>query len=231
MEQSISVKRGLLLGAAALLMALLSAYTPQRAYADGGNTSLVHACVNRSTQQVRIVGPNDACNPLGETSLHWVMTGPQGPPAPAGQPGATTCPTGMVSCGPAGCTNLAGDVRNCGTCGRVCPAAANANNVCTAGTCGISCRQGFANCNGNAADGCEANLAASVSSCGACGRVCAAGRTCTNGACVGGSAVCPAGMAYCGGLSCTNITTDVRNCGTCGRVCPTGSACVGGVCR
>ena len=185
MEQSISVKRGLLLGAAALLMALLSASTPQRAYADGGNTSLVHACVNRSTQQVRIVGPNDACNPLGEISLHWVMTGPQGPLAPAGQPGATTttCPVGTVSCGPAGCTNLASDVRNCGTCGRVCPAAANANNVCTTGVCGISCRPGFANCNLNLADGCETNVTSSVNNCGACGRACFFGQVCVAGNC------------------------------------------------
>lgn len=131
MEQSITVKRGLLLGTAALLMALLSASTPERTYADGGNASLVHACVDRWTQ-VRIVGSNDACDP-GERSLHWVMTGPQGPAglgparAPGGlvgppTPAAPDCGPGWIACG-GKCFKPEGfraDRQNCGRCGRVC---------------------------------------------------------------------------------------------------------------
>lgn len=40
-------------------------------FADGGDATLIHACVKKVNGQVRIVGPGDACLP-SESSLHWV---------------------------------------------------------------------------------------------------------------------------------------------------------------
>ena len=38
--------------------------------ADGGDPTLIHACVKKVNGQVRIVGPDDGCLP-SESSLHW----------------------------------------------------------------------------------------------------------------------------------------------------------------
>jgi hypothetical protein len=40
--------------------------------------------------------------------------------------------------------------------------------------CNIACNNGWANCNLNAADGCETNIQTSVSNCGVCGNDCLA---------------------------------------------------------
>jgi hypothetical protein len=114
-NESFVAPRRALPGFVTVLLLFLGAAGPMKADADGGNPNLVHACVNRWIQ-VRIVGPNDACDP-GERSLHWVLTGPEGP---APQPGQATCPTGSVVCGGAGCINVMTDVTNCGGCGRAC---------------------------------------------------------------------------------------------------------------
>lgn len=45
-------------------------------FADGGNPTLMHACVKKQNGQVRIVEPNDNCLPL-ESSQHWAV-GTQG---------------------------------------------------------------------------------------------------------------------------------------------------------
>lgn len=198
------------------ILTLFGAVVPMTAVADGGNASLVHACVDRRTQ-VRIVGPSDACDP-GERSMHWVLSGPEGP---APQPGPTSCPAGTANCG-AGCVNVTTDVRNCGACGRAC----QQGQACTAGTCqniGGACPAGTANCGG----GC-ANIVTDTQNCGACGVRCAPGAACVNGACR--MTTCPAGMANCG-AGCVNVVTDVRNCGACGRACQPGQACTAGVCR
>ena len=46
-------------------------------YADGGDTSLVHACV-KANGTVRITSANASCD-AHETAVHWRITGPQGP--------------------------------------------------------------------------------------------------------------------------------------------------------
>lgn len=52
------------------------------------------------------------------------------------------------------------------------------------GTCTIQfCTAGFADCNAQAADGCEANVNTDTNNCGACGRVCGAGKICVSGIC------------------------------------------------
>src|SRR5262249_7857064 len=66
-----------------------------------------------------------------------------------------------------GCeTNLNTNLNNCGTCGNVC-VVANGTPECVHGACVIaSCNNGFGDCNGNSADGCETNLNTNVNNCG-----------------------------------------------------------------
>src|SRR5262249_32571394 len=124
---------------------------------------------------------------------------------------------------------------NCGACGHVC-VAANGTPTCNGGTCGISsCSAGFANCDGNPANGCETNTTTDVNNCGSCGQVCSPLNdtpACVNGVC---ASVCNAGFANCNGNPAngceTNITTDVNNCGSCGHICPPLTVCTAGLCH
>jgi hypothetical protein len=83
--------------------------------------------------------------------------------------GTGTCNQGIcevASCNPGyancdgqfstGCeTNLNNSVQNCGTCGHPCGPVTNATAFCSSGTCGYVCDQGFLDCDGNPANGCE----------------------------------------------------------------------------
>ncbi|MDP3213175.1 MAG: fibrinogen-like YCDxxxxGGGW domain-containing protein, partial [Deltaproteobacteria bacterium] len=63
-------------------------------------------------------------------------------------------------------------------------APAGATGACTAGRCVlVGCDAGRADCDGDAANGCEVDTATSTASCGVCGRACAAGEGCVAGAC------------------------------------------------
>jgi hypothetical protein len=56
------------------------------------------------------------------------------------------CPGDLVPCG-GSCVNTMTSSLHCGGCDRPCPAgAANADPACLTGTCGITCRAGFADC-------------------------------------------------------------------------------------
>jgi hypothetical protein len=70
----------------------------------------------------------------------------------------------------------------CGASCAPCPAPANAVATCDGTACGMACYPGFANCNGDAADGCEANLETDPADCGQCGVSCHGG-ACFSGAC------------------------------------------------
>ncbi len=79
-----------------------------------------------------------------------------------------------------GCeTSTTTDIANCGACGRACAARANATASCSSGACAYACAAGFGDCDGNAANGCEAPLTANAN-CGACGRSC----PCNAGVCM-----------------------------------------------
>jgi hypothetical protein len=67
------------------------------------------------------------------------------------------------------------DANNCGSCGNVCPSAANAAPSCAARVCELTCSMGFGNCDGASANGCETDLAASDSNCQQCGTHCVTG--------------------------------------------------------
>ena len=90
------------------------------------------------------------------------------------------CEPGQTSCNGA-CFDLATDPNNCGSCGYSC----GTNGVCTFGTCSRECPIGKADCNGNAADGCETNIQSDPRNCGGCGVVCNAidGQACAGGRC------------------------------------------------
>jgi hypothetical protein len=107
----------------------------------------------------------------------------------AGSACVVSCPAGLASCA-GSCVVTANDPANCGGCGVVCPARANAATVCVSGDCNFVCSAGFADCDLAAGNGCEASLRTSSAHCGACGVACAAGRSCVAGACV---TTCPAG--------------------------------------
>jgi len=109
------------------------------------------------------------------------------------------CPGGLGDCdmdASNGCETTLDTATNCGACGMVCGGGANADAACVARSCGLSCHVGFGDCNGNAADGCEATLN-TAAACGSCGNVCG------------------------GGANATGVCTDAST-GTCGVQCNAG---------
>ena len=150
------------------------------------------------------------------------------PRCEAGRCGVT-CDVGRGDCdGDAdnGCeTDVRTALAHCGTCGTACPSPANAAATCAAGRCGLTCAAGYANCDGDAANGCETDLRTTATSCGRCGAVCTvSGGTpaCIDGACT--IATCGGSFANCDGVSGNGCETDTRSaaghCGACGRACP-----------
>jgi len=86
------------------------------------------------------------------------------------------CPTGFMDCDGSptnGCELSVGDdPRNCGGCGVRCDTADNGSPACVAGACTIACDVGFGDCDGDAVNGCEADVATDADNCGRCGSVC-----------------------------------------------------------
>ena len=103
------------------------------------------------------------------------------------------CPAGMVWCG-AFCSAL-DTLANCGACGRTC----GSNQRCGAGGC--RCEADFADCDGDAANGCEVRVT-SPATCGGCG-----------------GATCPAMYA------CSSLETDAGRRFRCCPNGPTGASC------
>lgn len=112
-------------------------------------------------------------------------------PAPAG--GAATCVNdtcGMTCTAPshlcgAKCVGVGAadnDPLACGAACTVCPVPAHATATCTSGACGMACAAGYGNCDGVAANGCEAVFASDPLNCGMCGKSCA-GQACVGGVC------------------------------------------------
>lgn len=131
---------------------------------------------------------------------------------------------GTATCCAEACVDVQSSPANCGKCGATCTLA-HASSVCKAGGCAIGdCIDGFADCNGVAADGCETDLTKDPASCGKCGFAC----TGTHGkaSCVAASCVlsCDPGWGDCdhnpaNGCE-ADLAHDPKNCGGCG-VAPT----------
>ncbi|MSP63499.1 MAG: hypothetical protein EXR72_24780, partial [Myxococcales bacterium] len=82
--------------------------------------------------------------------------------------------------------DTAKDLLNCGACSMKCPVPANATAKCANGVCGLGvCNADFGNCDGNAANGCEASLLTDLKHCGMCGKACPINSpSCKAGVCV-----------------------------------------------
>jgi hypothetical protein len=126
-------------------------------------------------------------------------------------------------------------VAHCGACGNACTFA-NATAACRNGTCALAaCNTGFADCDGDPANGCEIDLRAMTGNCGACGRVCAfANATATCAASVCALGACNAGFGNCDASATNgceiNTNQNTLHCGRCGNRCNVGEACSNGMC-
>lgn len=171
-----------------------------------------------------------ACDPC--TNAHGTVACVAGACVP-------TCDQGFADCNnnPAdGCETPLGTTTDCGACGDACTNAHGSTTCDANGKCVPKCDGGFADCNNNPNDGCEADLA-SITTCGACDVVCtnAHGTTaCTGGKC---APTCDQGYADCANPNdgCETPTdADINNCGACGRKCSTSNVasliCSGGLC-
>lgn len=144
------------------------------------------------------------------------------------------CDNDLVRCEGA-CVDLTASRDHCGACGQRCPAPPRTQAQCVAGACHTRCEPGFGDCDGDDANGCEADLASRLH-CGACGArcdeptpVCDAARGASH--CASG---CGDTSLRCAG-ACVDPQTNVEHCGRCRNECPTprnGRAiCVDGACR
>ncbi len=93
----------------ALLVSSLSLLIAPPA-ARGQGADAIYACVQKSSQQVRIVAASEACRST-ETRVNWSVAGPAGPAGPTGPAGpiGATGPTGATGApGPTGPTGATG---------------------------------------------------------------------------------------------------------------------------
>jgi len=146
---------------------------------------------------------------------------------------AVQCAPGETDCSGV-CVDTDTDVSNCGTCGNVCQfdhAAAS----CNAGSCVMgACDAGWENCDGDPANGCEADLT-SAATCGSCDNACLfdhAAATCDAGNCVMGA--CDADWGDCDSDPANGCEVDLQNddanCGACDNACTAPDFCTAGVC-
>lgn len=119
----------------------------------GGLTCLNGTCC----PETQVCG--GACCPAGYTCQGGACAA-----AGSGTPGG--CPSNQARCNGA-CTDLT-TTTNCGACGQVCSAPANATATCDGGHCGFACNAGYQLCDGVCTD------VTTTANCGACGRVCSA---------------------------------------------------------
>ena len=153
--------------------------------------------------------------------------------------------------------DTATDVAHCGGCDTDCtklPHVNGATVACAGGACVVDattgCLPGFADCDHDAADGCEVDLGTDKTHCGSCTNDCTAianadpgGVACmttgtppaTTSQCVVGT--CAAGFSHCPTAAnpdlCTDTATDEDNCGACDVKCANahgGTSCAGGAC-
>ena len=138
---------------------------------------------------------------------------------------ASSCDPGFADCdGDAtnGCETRTNTATDCGSCGTPCDLA-HATESCVTGTCVLlACEEGWADCDGNPANGCETSTR-TLTNCGGCGVVCDlpnATESCASGACA--LEMCNPGYGNCDGMvsnGCETSLTLLDHCGGCGVVC------------
>lgn len=75
----------------------------------------------------------------------------------AGCNGVQPCQAGFTCCNST-CYDIDNDIDHCGDCNTICDKPANADGVCQNGMCGMgNCKGVWANCDGDASNGCEQN--------------------------------------------------------------------------
>jgi len=67
---------------ASVFVLALAVVTPA-VYMHGGDATLIHSCVNKSSGEIKIVSANASCK-NHETALDWPATSPSPPPPPSG---------------------------------------------------------------------------------------------------------------------------------------------------
>jgi hypothetical protein len=154
---------------------------------------------------------------------------------PGSNPDAGNSDAGQDSDAPTGCN--AGDERPC-----TCEGQPSGTQVCGANgtwgacTCAPACPEGYDDCDGQAANGCETKLGTDVA-CSSCDDVCGgnnASARCEAGKCV---LDCDDGFADCDGFASTGCETELgtaTNCSACDDVCSTTHAfarCEAGTCE
>ncbi len=135
--------------------------TPERACPDG-LTCCTGACIDPTNSLDHCGGCGTKCTVANGSAA-----------CAAGKCAIASCKTPWDNCDgnvANGCeTDTTASRENCGGCGKACNPK-NATGSCALGACKVSsCSAGFGDCNGNAADGCEANLASDPANCGSCG--------------------------------------------------------------
>ncbi|MBX3252030.1 MAG: hypothetical protein KF901_32940 [Myxococcales bacterium] len=126
--------------------------------------------------------------------------------------GGLTCPTDRLACSDE-CVNPREDVTNCGGCGVVCGGpigGARGEAACLGGSCGLRCPDGYGDCDGVAANGCEKHTDTDPFYCGRCDRRCEG--QCRGGECIPSSCREEGGWTITSGTeeSCTATCGDVR---------------------
>jgi hypothetical protein len=95
----------------AFTVILLSLVSVTYVSAHGGNTALIHSCVNNTSGEIKIVGANSNC-PGNYRALDWNIQGPAGQQGPIGPVGPVG-PVGLVGpigpIGPIGPQGLQGE--------------------------------------------------------------------------------------------------------------------------
>jgi len=146
----------------------------------------------------------------------------------AGCPTSKTqdCGAGSQLCGGT-CAELISDNLNCGACGQACVA----GEVCSAGSCQVSCQPGLVNCGGKCVDPLSDPRYCGVDATCSLNSTCAPGNVCNQGVC---QLSCQAGLVNCAG-KCIDPAWDRSFCGadgSCsgGAICAAGSVCNAGTC-
>lgn len=128
------------------------------------------------------------------------------------------------------CVDLNTSIRHCGNCDvdcrNVCQHTSTSSCQRSECICSRDCNAGFADCDGNPANGCEADILSGMENCGECGHPCLDGNSvpgtsvcvagsCLHGACLDHYANCDSSSDDCE----TNVLTDPQHCGDCSNRC------------
>ncbi|HEX7481741.1 MAG TPA: hypothetical protein VF331_28300 [Polyangiales bacterium] len=153
------------------------------------------------------------------------------------------CATGKADCdgiSSNGCETDLSSAGNCGFCGHACGPFAHATAACKTGACAIGqCDSGYADCDGDASNGCEVNVH-TLGDCGGCGKSCSVPNgqpSCATGVCT--LSMCDPGRADCNASLADGCETDLTlpdHCGSCGNDCRAlpyilSSGCAAGACQ